>query len=238
MIFNGDTNGNDIVTLTNDLLGVNNITFPLAEKARSASRVSRRIWAMIFESYGGWQYDDINNTTDFPRARGNLVVGQKDYSLPLDLSVIRNVEILSGEVWQNLNPITEEEILEMGTNEAEFHKVNGTPIYYQPIGSSIKLYPAPDQSVTQGIRISYDRDIVTFLATDTTKTPGWNVMFHEMLAVGMALDFLVKNPSPQTQVMRDEYERYSKDLKRYYLARFKEKYPLKLKVIDSTRLYM
>lgn len=238
MIFNGDTNGNDIVTLTNDLLGVNNVTFPLAEKARSASRMSRRIWSMLFEAYGGWQYDDVNNTTDFPRARASVVAGQKDYSLPTDLATIRGVEFLNGETWQNLTPITEEEIKEMGSNEVEFFKNNGTPQYYQPIGNSIKLYPASNIAIPQGMRISFERDIVTFLPTDTTKTPGWNTMFHEMLAVGMALDFLVKNPSKQTQTMREEFDRYSKDLKRYYQARFKEKYPVRIRVADSTRQYM
>lgn len=238
MIFNGDINGLDIVTLTNDLASTNNTVYPLTEKARSATRLSRKIWSMIFEAYGGWQYDDVNNTTSFPRARANMVAGQKDYTLPEEAMTIRGIEVeRETGTFENLIPMTEEEIREI-SNEVEFMKNAGEPQYYQPIGNSFKLYPTPDTSRTNGIRISFDSDIVSFLPTDTTKTPGWATQFHEMLAVGMALDFIQKNPNSRYQTMKIEFDENARDLKRYYQARYKEKYPPRLKVKDATQNYI
>jgi hypothetical protein len=238
MRFNGDTNGDDIVTLTNDLVSTNNTVFSLAEKARSASRISRRIWSYIFEAYGGWQFDDIANTTDFPRARASTVAGQQSYTLPSQALTIRSLEMqdASGDFY-NLVPVTEEEIKEVGSNEVDFQQQGGRPAYYQPIGDSFKLYPTPTTTGSQNIRISFDRGIIGFLPTDTTKTPAWDTTFHEMLAVGMALDWATKHPSDRTTTLTNDFNQYVKDIKRLYQARYKEKYPPKLRVRDNMKNY-
>ena len=238
MRFNGDINGDGVVTVINDIAGTNNTVFPLTQKARTASRVSREIWSLIFEAYGGWQFDDVNNTTDFPRARASTVANQKDYDLPDEALTIRSIEILDDTgTWYFLDPISEAELIKARQSENEFMS-DGTKIaYYEPVGTSFKLYPTPTVSGSQNMRISFDRDIVSFLPTDTTRTPGWDSNLHPMLPFGVALDWLTIHPSQKYATVQARYNEYKKSLKRHYQSKFAEKYPPKVKVADNFSSY-
>ena len=241
MIYNGDSNGQDLCTLCDDMVNTTVTLYPLAEKTRAANKTNRMIWTIIFDAYGGWQYDDSNNTTDFPIALTSLNVGQADYDLPSTALTVRDVEILpssTATVYQKLIEITQENITELGLSEASIFTSTGVPRYYRPIAGSIKLYPAPNYTVANSLRVTFDRGSTAFLPSSTTQQPGFAPEFHEVIAVGMALEYARRNALSAIQVIQADMEDFKRRIKMYYNARFQEKFPGRINVFDATSEYV
>lgn len=235
MQFNLDTYQYDIVTTANDLGNATDATFPLAQKARFANLTMSEIWSWIFKAYGGWQYDDSNNTTTFPSARANLVINQEDYSLPSEAMSVRGVDIqLSGGVWQELKQITEEQIRE-GWAEKQFYVTAGVPLYYRPEGNSLKIYPKSNYPMPNGLRVSFDRQSVNFLPTDTTKQPGFASNFHQAVPTGMAIRYATIKHLNILQSLMLSMATLKDDIMTFYQARYQERFPPQVTVSDYTR---
>lgn len=247
MQWNGESNNQDIVSLTNDLVNMDDNEYPLINKSRDANICLREIWSWIHDAYGGWMYDDSNNTIDFPTATTSLVTSQKDYNLPSDSLTVRGVEIQTQNsgVWQKLSPKTEEQIRDI-IAEKQFLNVPSTPMYYTPYANSVRIYPAANYSQATSLRISYDRGTVSFLPNDTTKTPGFNSLFHEAVAFGMAVLFGNRKSIPSvtgTMVgkrlipggITTKWQKYEVDIKKFYGKRYKQFFPDQISVHDAVR---
>ncbi len=237
MIYNGDADKQDICSLADDFANTSVLTYPLQEKTRAANRYLRMFWAMIFDVYGGWQYDDSNNT-DFPISTGSLSSGQSDISLPTGALTVRGLEIIppGATVYQKLVELTEEAIRENGIAEAGLFTATGIPLYYRPIGSSIKLYPTANATMT--VRITYDRGATAFVSTDTTKQPGFAGEFHEAVALGMAYDYSIRNALATVNLLSAELEKAKIAISKYYSKRYQEMYPPKMTMKDETKIYI
>ena len=235
MQYNSGADEQDIVSLTNDLANTDNTVYPLTQKTRAANKTLRKIWSWIFEAYGGWLYDDSNNT-DFPIATTQIVSGQQDYSIPSEALTVNDLEVKdSSGNWYDLKPITSEEIDKLQA-EKEFFKTNGLPIYYLMISGSFKLFPTPNYTQAASLRISFDRGATTFTSGDTTKTPGFVSQFHDAVAVGMALEWArEKGLNDLLQGLYADWRRYELDIKKFYTVRYYEKYPKRIKVLDVVR---
>lgn len=229
MQYSGNSTGQDIVSLSNLLSKQNDTSFPLTEKTVFANMGNRLILSEIHNAYGGWKYDDRNNT-DFPIATTDLTSGQTDYSLPIDIGYLNAVYWKdSAGNWEKLIPLTLEDINRKEA-EPEFENENANPTYYRPIGNSIKIYPASDTTVEDGLMIEYTRDISTFATTDTTKTPGFDVMFHEALAVYIAYQFAQINQTRFKESITAQWVDYLARIKRHYSQKYKDLYPTRIKI--------
>lgn len=247
MQWNGETNNQDIVSLMNDLVNMDDVEYPLINKSRDANIVLREIWGWIHQAYGGWMYDDSNNTVNFPTATTALVLNQKDYNIPSEALTVRGVEILtkSGGSWQKLTPKTEEQIRDI-IAEKQFLNVPSSPMYYTPYANSLRIYPAANYAQAASLRISYDRGTVTFLPTDTTKSPGFNSLYHEAVAFGAALLFGMRKSLPvAVGTMQNkklvpgglqiQYSKYEANIKKFYSERYKQFFPGQITVHDAVR---
>lgn len=196
MQYNSNTNNQDLCSLADLMAKSNSTSFPIKEKTIYANMGMREIWSWIFESYGGWHYDD-SNYTDLPEATTELIANQKQYSLPIESAHLLGVAFKDASgVWTQLKPITLEKIQEYGA-EDEFENIAGNPQYYRPISNGFKVYPAANFSQDDSIKINVSRDISVFEITDTTKTPGFVATFHEAIATFMALKHCKINSKPQ-----------------------------------------
>lgn len=244
MQYNSNATGQDIVTMSEKKSLSNSVSFPIAEKTLYANEGSKIIWGWIHEAYGGWAFDD-SNQTDFPEATTQLTSGQVDYLLPVDADAIKGVSIKNqGAVWYDLEPITLEQIQDQGFSEAQFMNVASTPIYYRLLGNSVKIYPAANYTQAASLKIWENREILLFTTTDTTKTPGWITAFHEALATYMALQYARINGTPQAGgILRGgfktglnaEWSEWEMRIKKYYSRRFAEMFPPRITVRDYTR---
>lgn len=240
MIFNGNSDGQDLCTLTDDYVSTNTLTYPLTKKARAANKTTRMAWSWIFNSYGGWEYDDSNNTTNFPIAATTLSVGQVDYDLPPGSLTVRGVEILlnGGTVYQRLLPLNEETLIDNRISEASFFTSNGAPLYYRVIGSSIKIYPPTNYTIANGMRVTFDRGSVAFASTSTTQQPGFASEFHEAVAIGMALEYAKQNHLSYADDLQVDLDKYERSIRKYYTQRYQEKFPARMTVADTTNEYL
>lgn len=238
MVFNGDADGQDLVTLSNKLAGnATNTSFPLSEKALYANMRQREILASIRRAYGGWIYDDSNNSGN-PEATANLVSGTQEYAF-INAEQITAVEYQdSSGFWSSVKPITIEEILSMGYAESEFQKVSGYPLWYRPYKNRIKLYPAPNFNGTAALKVHESRDVTAFASTSTTMTPGFDSSLHEGLAIGMALSYAKRAGLPAAGgVMRNgvrtgllsDWGEFLDRVNNHYSMKFKQEFPQKMK---------
>lgn len=179
------------------------------------------IVALLAQSDGRWQYDD-NNYSDFPTATGTLVSGQQDYSLTTAHLRIEGVAVKTQQgIWRRLlpfdpasdlnsssTPFTFVPLVNYGPtmDRAEFLKAPGMPQFYDIQGASILLYPAPDNGISvtlaSGLKLYYHRGPLHFdwtlsTFTDgtgaTSSSPGYNSLFHDLIAYMAAYDYCVAN---------------------------------------------
>jgi hypothetical protein len=90
-----------------------------------------------------------------------------------------------------LQPFSQED--KRGTAMTEFSKTASTPQYYDLMGNSVFLYPKPSYGKALGLKIYFQRGASYFVSTDTTKTPGFNPMFHRILSYGVCYDYCLAN---------------------------------------------
>lgn len=201
--------------------------YPLADRTRNINERYRQVLAVVFGAYGGWKWQDDNSNAN-PYGEANLVSGTAVYALPTETLRVRMVEILnSGGTYEILTPITEKEFKQLG-GDAGFTS-NGVPRYYLLYEDQIKLLPAPNYSYTNGLRVFIDRDISSFVATDTTKTPGFASPFHRVLSIGASLDYSYARTLKNEAKLEQMWSTYMADIFTFYTERFHDRFPPKLK---------
>lgn len=137
----------------------------------------------ILENDGKWQYDD-NNHTDFPEATTDLSDNNRNYILSKTFMKIEGFECLdkSGNYYP-LTKIDKEEIRRMGFSISEFMETAGVPQYYDVDGDTVTLFPAPatgSVTMTDGLKVLYQRPSSYFVSTDTDKEVGVASPFTDM----------------------------------------------------------
>ncbi len=244
MQFNGNADGQDLVTLCDDYAKSNASSYPLARKVRMANIGMKKIWKLIWRIFGGWVYDD-NNYTTLPEAVTTLNANRVQYPAPLEASDLLGVSVMdTGGNWWPLKPITLEEINDRYQSEADFMNIAGLPIWYRPIANGFKIYPASDVEVASGLKAYFSRTGVLFTVDSTTQEPGFDVDFHEGVAIFMALQYAKINSKPVAGgVMRGgfktgllaDWNDFLTDITSFYRARFRQQYPQRLRNRDITR---
>lgn len=184
-----------------------------------------KIWSLIFEAYGGWVYDD-SNQTDIPQAYTNLVAAQRRYQLPTYALSIQRVDVTdeSGLV-RKLEPIPQELITEVGV--AGFMTDDGPPRYYRLLNGEIEIFPASAVNVTNGLEVFFERDSVQFASSDTTKTPGFASPFHYLVPIIASIDYLMSKSakSGTLKELKEERTIAEKKLVAYYNKRWRDLRP-------------
>lgn len=203
------------------LCGSTSATYSPTNKRRNMNIAYRDVAAIIWESDGGWRYDDTNATT-LPKASTNLVSDQQDYSLPSTAQRINRIEVVDSEGnYIKVNPL---DMNEVTTGLPEFLGGNtGLPLYYELVGRSILLYPTPSSgyvTLTNGLNIYMDRDVTDLAVTATTTEPGFAPSFHRILSYAAAIDFTQDNQ--QRQFLAAQKDRLEQMMRRFYSKRAPE----------------
>lgn len=199
------------------LVKANSTSFTTADITTSANKALDRIVALIRHAEGRWEFDDTNNS-DLPIATSNLVSGQQDYSIGSTFYSIKRVEVLnSSGVWSLLKPIDQADINEMALTQ--FLSTSGLPKYYDKLGNSIFLYPKPNYSQDSSLKVYFERGADYFTTSDTTKTPGFNPMFHNLVPMWCAYDYALMNNLSIQKNLRAEIGVLEDELLEYYANR-------------------
>lgn len=213
--------------------GISGTTNLLKEFTAYANDVNREIWSVIFENYGGWQYDD-SNQTDLPIATTTITSAQSTYALPPNTLTVRNVEVMNEDgKWRKLIPLTTEKIADHQTL-SEFEKTDGEPKYYSILGDTFTIYPASNYTQALSLRVHFDRGSHDFVFTDTTATPGFVSEFHGVIPVGASVRYWFAKPqgTDAYNKLQIEFEKMKKNIGSYYARKFTEKFPPRITVRD------
>lgn len=199
------------------LCGSTSANYLVVDKIRNINIAYQEVARLIWESSTAWQYDDKNQTT-LPIAYSSLSHTQQDYSLPSTAQRIHRIEILNAEgSWEKLTQIDWKDIQ---VAMPEYTPTPGMPLYYDLVGSSVLLFPAPSSAyatLASGMAVYVERDVVEFALTATTTTPGFATGFHRLLSVAASLDFEKDETERKKLIfMKDRLE---KGLTKFYGAR-------------------
>lgn len=197
------------------LCGSTSATYSPTNKRRNMNIAYRDVARLIWESDGGWTYDD-SNATDLPIATTTLVDAQRDYSMPTDAMRVRRLEVLdSAGNYIKLRPL---DMNEVQTGMDEFlGGENGLPLFYELVGRSILLYPTPasgDVTLAAGLKIYTDRDVTDLAVTATTTEPGFASPFHRILSYAAAIDF--SRDDKERQFLMVQKDRLEQGMIRFY----------------------
>lgn len=166
----------------------------LATFTRYINEALNRVVSLILTSNGRWQWDD-NNNTDFPIGTTNLgvTVGseQQDYAFDITFLKITRVEVMDNTgAWHLLKPLDQNDLYDQSLTD--YLKTAGLPGFYDKIANSLFLYPKPlgtAVTATGGLKVWFQRPPSYFSISDTTKVPGFNSMYHRLVALIASRDY-------------------------------------------------
>lgn len=230
MVFNGDSNEMDICGLADDLAKTSDTDFPLEKKAMYANWGLREIFKEIYKVFGGWTFQDSNISGVDQVATNLLNDGTRFYPFAT-VAGLAGIEFIDdhGEAFP-LNPITLEEIREMGYAESEFMETPGRPQYYRPVKNGVMIYPAWDTSksaVTNGLVAKIkSQDISSFTPSSTNTSPGYDSLAgHEAVSVFMAMKYAQINTLDSFTTLFNDWALAIKGIKDHYATKFAEYRP-------------
>ena len=201
------------------------LDYSVADICSNVNNWYNRVVSLIMRADSRWEWDDDNYET-LPVATTNLVSGQADYNIASStfLNLIRlEMKDQSGNAIF-LNPISYED--KKGVAMTEWAKTNGTPHSYDKVGNSFILYPTPNYSYTAGLKAYFQRVPSYFESDDTTKTPGFNPLFHRLLSVGPAYDYCLSNGlTTKLTLLSNEITKLETSLIEAYSQRIKDEKP-------------
>jgi hypothetical protein len=217
----------DIEAEARALVDADTTSYPAATLLRRENSAYEEIVGLIIGCDGLWQFDDTNYS-DFPIGVTTLVNSQNDYTFDVTHLEIERVEVLDeGGIWHKLAPI---DISQIGGAISEFMKEDGRPQYYDKQGSSIVLYPAPDNGVSvtlaSGLKVYFQRtaDIFTSAEQTTgTKVPGFASPYHYLISYKAALPYALSYKGQRVPMILSEINRLEKGLKEHYSRREKDR---------------
>lgn len=186
---------------------------------------------------GRFQFDDTNYS-DQPIATFNLVSGQQGYSFTEDENLNQILDITRVEVqdsagnWTLLRPIDQSQI---GIGYTEFLENGSIPLYFDWIGSVLNVFPSPNYSATNGVKVFFKREGSFFATSDTTKEPGIASPFQKILWLGPSYDYGLANGKDNTNALRQEIELERERLREFYSRRNKYEQPRLVGRVRSSR---
>jgi len=225
MEFSNDTTKNGIVEEIDFIIGSDSTEYPIAQKTRNINRWFDRVVSLILQADSKWQWDDANHS-DLPIGTLSLVASQQTYSISGN-ELLKLLKVECSDSNGTFNPLIQIDIREMkGIAMSELLKTAGTPQSFDIINNTFTLYPKPNYSYADGLKIYYQRIADYFAVADTTKVPGFAEPFHRILSYGPALDFCIaKNMNGRIALLRDEIAKLEAGIIAHYSSRNKDVKP-------------
>lgn len=208
----------NISSLITFLTNASTAVFTDAQRLISINRHLNNVHTLILRSQDEWDYDDSNNT-DFPILTADTVAGQAPYTLPTGTLKVKRLEVsYDGTNFNKAFPIDiNERNLPTATNA--IGDFSFSEPYYDLQSNVLWLYPTPTAVVVDGLKIWIDRGPVEFTSgelTTGTMEPGFDSLFHDVLAYGAALDFCIARNLSQTETIKREFEEKKQRLQNHY----------------------
>lgn len=192
--------------------------------------------ALAIQVSGKWKFDDSNHS-DFPEMYTDIVSGQREYSFITDengnqILDIFKVWILDGGYYRELTPAdTDTE------NYATLFQGSqtGLPTLYDKTANVIRLDLLPAANITDGLKVSINREAEYFTHSDITKKAGFPGVHHKYFYLKPAYDYARRNTLTSYPRLEGEMMKLEREIKEYFNRRAKDERPTLHINRESTR---
>ena len=219
----------DFLLFSNSL--ILNADYSLVDRVRNVNTAWDEAVAELYKADPNHLWDDTTNT-DFPIATTTLTSGLDHYTMLDSSLVVHRVRMKDAQGnWITLVPKLRRELTDTELN------ATGTPDKYFKLGEAIFPLPVPDYGVAAGVELTFQRGGNHFVSGDTTKSPGFNSQFHQILSVSAALKYALANGmSEKVKVLQEMKEDIRQKMVEHYQLRTPDERP-KFRLKRSTRGY-
>ena len=209
MQYNGNADGQDLVSDIDFWASSNATTYPIADKTRNANFALSRISAKIMQFDRTWKHVSSNIIT-IPVASTDLVAGLDNYSFATTHLKILRVRVVGRDGKKRTLIARDRRLM-----SDDLLNATGDPTHYDKIGASLMPLPVPNYSATAGLEIEYQPGADYFEVTDTEKEPGFNADYHRLVSLYAARDYAALFAKDRLLVIDTEIQRMEADLKQY-----------------------
>lgn len=202
-----------------------NTSYSLADRTRNLNIAYDEVVGQLYKADPNYKWDDTTNA-DYPIAKTNLVASKDNYLLLDSALVIHRVRVKDRNGnWVTLTPKVRTEL-----SDSDLSAV-GTPDKYFKFGGGVFPLPVPNYGYEKGFEVEFQRTGNHFVTSDTTKSPGFNSQFHQLLSVKAAKLYALSNDMPKKVNMLTTLEQDidKKMVEHYQLRSLDEKPQFKLR---------
>lgn len=221
MVFSDSTLNQGIVEQTRSLMRVDSTQWPVAKIVASCNNWLDYLAGYAIGADKRFQWDDTNHS-HLPEGTTSLVDGQSDYSFLTDeqgnsIVTLTGVSILNSTsgYYEPLELVDRSDV-----DTSTFGTIDGTPSQYDKIADNIiRLDMLPKSTVATGLKFYFQRTPSYFVATDTTKAPGFSPLLHRGFAIASAYDGALTLGLQNLQALSVELQKEQKKVEKYFADR-------------------
>lgn len=226
MQFNSHATNLDIVSEIDSLCDSDSTSYPIAAKTRRVNAAYEELIGEIINADGTWQYDDTNHT-DLPVGTATLGEAKESYSFASEYLQIEQVKVLNvnGD-WMIVKPFDPRDLETTGIAVEEYFGATGLPEYYDILGDTIRLYPAPTETsvtLSAGLKVHFKRTADLFTTTDTTQQPGLPSTHHILLSYMASIPYCMSYKKDRVPWLAKKTDDMKKTLLAHYGQREKDR---------------
>jgi hypothetical protein len=96
------------------------------------------------------------------------------------------------------------------------------PQYYDKIANSVFLYPVSSYSQAASLKVYFQRPPSYFTSSDTTKVPGFNSLFHNLVALIACREYALDRQMPVAKSLAERVQIGLQDISDAYTLRNKD----------------
>lgn len=184
--------------------------------------------SMMIQVSGLWKGDDSNHT-DYPEIYTDIVSGQRDYPFITDengnvILDIYKVYLLTGGAYKLLEP-GDVDTESSASSFSDGQNATGIASKYDKVANVIRLDLTPTANVTDGLKVSINREGSYFVSTDTTKKAGFPGVHQKYFYLKPALDYARRNSLNSYPRIEGEVMKTEREIKEYFNRRAKDENP-------------
>lgn len=181
--------------------------------------------ALAIQVSGKWKMDDYNHS-DYPEIYTDIVAGQRDYTFITDengniILDIYKVYYKDGDAYKLLDTYDADSEKQASTF-SDGQSATGTPSKYDKTTNAIRLDVLPTANVTDGLKVSINREANYFTSTDTTKKVGFPGVHHAYFYKKPAREYARRNRLDSYQQLDGDVQMMERQIKEYFDRRAKD----------------
>lgn len=180
----------------------------------------------LFSADGKFQYDDSNHTKN-PFIFTELTINQRNYNLTTDeqSNLILDIHAVyarqsTTSAYYLLEPVDIQSMGDSMFTDGLTH--TGWPTSYDKTGNLIKLDFTPLSTVENGLKFFINREQTRFLTSDTTKTPGFAGLYHEILILEACYRYARAHRLDAQETLKRDIKEMQEELVEYQSRRAKD----------------